>query len=38
MDKVAYQFADLFKKDVINLPLTVEEMSLLEVPGAPVFA
>eukprot|EP00804_Cyclotella_cryptica_P006737 CCRYP_015702-RA/>CCRYP_015702-RA protein AED:0.02 eAED:0.02 QI:194/1/1/1/1/1/2/358/821 len=38
MDEVAYQFADLFGKDVIYSPLTVEEMSSLEVPGAPAFA
>ena len=38
MDEVAYQFADLFGKDVIYSPLTVEEMSSLEMPGAPAFA
>lgn len=38
MDEVAYQFADLFGKDVVYAPLTAEEMSSLEVPGAPAFA
>lgn len=38
MDEVAYQFSDLFGKDVIYSPLTLEEMSLLDIPEAPAFA
>ena len=39
MDDVAYQFSDLFGKDVIYSPLTVEEMSSLEgIPGVPAWA
>lgn len=38
LDEVAYQFSDLFGKDVIYSPLTLEEMSMLDIPGAPAFA
>ena len=40
MDRVAYLFSDLFGKDVIYSPLTVEEMtaSLEGMPGATAFA
>eukprot|EP00579_Thalassiosira_antarctica_P020951 CAMPEP_0201953666 /NCGR_PEP_ID=MMETSP0904-20121228/1931_1 /ASSEMBLY_ACC=CAM_ASM_000553 /TAXON_ID=420261 /ORGANISM="Thalassiosira antarctica, Strain CCMP982" /LENGTH=439 /DNA_ID=CAMNT_0048497551 /DNA_START=60 /DNA_END=1379 /DNA_ORIENTATION=+ len=38
MDEVALGFSDLFGKDVIYSPLTLEEMSLLDIPEAPAFA
>ena len=38
LDEVASQFSDLFGKDVIYSPLTLEEMSMLDIPGAPAFA
>ena len=38
MDYVARQFADLFGKDVIYAPLTVEEMNVMDIEGAECFA
>lgn len=38
MDKVAYQFAELFGKDVVYSPLTLKEMSSLDIPEASAFA
>mmetsp|Transcript_45106 Transcript_45106/g.94614 ORF Transcript_45106/g.94614 Transcript_45106/m.94614 type:complete len:784 (+) Transcript_45106:71-2422(+) len=38
MDEVALGFSDLFGKDIIYSPLTLEEMNLLDIPEAPAFA
>lgn len=38
MDQVAWQFADLFGKDVVYSPLTVDEIEKMDVPGAESFA
>ena len=38
MDQVAFLFSDLFGKDIIYSPLTLEEMSLLDIPEVPAFA
>ncbi|KAL9185015.1 hypothetical protein ACHAXT_002792 [Thalassiosira profunda] len=38
LTEVANQFSDLFGKDVIYSPLTIDEMSTLDIPGAPALA
>ena len=38
LNDVAYQLSDLFGKDIIYSPLTLEEMSSLDIPGATAFA
>ncbi|KAL7542655.1 hypothetical protein ACHAXR_011962 [Thalassiosira sp. AJA248-18] len=38
MDEVAYEFSDLFGKDIIYSPLTLEEMSMLNIPEGRAFS
>jgi len=38
MDEVAAEFSDLFGKDVIYNPLTVEEVAALDFATAPAMA